>query len=73
MKGTPMSETILLEKVTDVLQHLGIDLDKPVVDLNWGNSCFMQGPFESYSINALVKFWADKNDKKVTWVGEFYN
>ncbi len=69
-----MSETALLVKITDALIHLGIDLNQPVVDRNWGNSCFMQGPLASYSINGIVKFWADKNNKKVTWIDtENYN
>jgi len=73
MKGTTMGETAFMEKVTDALVHLGIDLDKPVVDSNWGNSCFQRGPLASHSINSLVKFWAEKNNKKVIWVGENYN
>jgi hypothetical protein len=72
MEGT-MSESVFLERVTDALVHLGIDLEEPVVDRNWGNSCFMRGPMAGYSINSLVKYWAEKNNKKVVWFGENYN
>lgn len=73
MEGTAMSEAVFMEKVTDALVHLGIDLEEPIVDRDWGNSCFVRGPLASLSINSLVKFWAAKNNKKVIWVGDSHN